>query len=241
MNLFTALDHEWRTTPRNHEARRLLAAWAVDEPDLAGFACPRALVDHIRQPGHPEHSDRLLAALTRVAATDPDAARAVLQALIPGLRRIATSLRTLDESADIDAAVVAHAFERIRTYPFDTRPAHVAANIVRDTRKRVLRAHTNPRHELLTDTREATTDLCAGEELLRIVHQAVRDGRIGPEAAWLIIRTRVHGDTLDNLATTLGQTFEAVRKRRQRAEHQLRSDTVPGTPAGGASQWERSA
>jgi hypothetical protein len=240
MNLFAALDHEWKTTTRDDKARQRLASWAAAEPDLAGFACPRALVDHIRQPGHPEHSDRLLATLTRVAATDPAAARVALQALIPGLRRVATSLRTLDDPADIDAAVVAHAFERIRTYPLDTRPAHIAANIVRDTRKRVLRAHTTPRHEVLTDVREQAPQPCAGEELLRLVHQAVHDGRVGADGAWLIIRTRVHGDTLDNLATTLGQTFEAVRKRRLRAEQQLRPKPV-SAPSHADEPWERTA
>jgi hypothetical protein len=67
------------------------------------------------------------------------AARALLQALVPGLHRLA---RTVGGGSDEAAAeLVALAWARIVTYPFERRPGRVAANVLLDVRKTYLREH----------------------------------------------------------------------------------------------------
>ena len=70
----------------------------------------------------------------RQARADPLAARLVLQALLPGLKALAGRLLLeADERDEVWSALLAHCWERIRSYPLERRPARIAANTLLDT------------------------------------------------------------------------------------------------------------
>ncbi len=51
----------------------------------------------------------------------------VLQALMPGLKMLMATYRWSASPEDVATAVIEAAFERIRHYPYQRRPARVAA------------------------------------------------------------------------------------------------------------------
>ena len=79
-------------------------------------------------------ADRMLAQVVRHAATDELAARIVLQRVIPPMLAIARRRGHIRSIGYNDALgmVLSHAWEVIRTYPIERRPAKIAVNIVRD-------------------------------------------------------------------------------------------------------------
>jgi hypothetical protein len=116
------LDREWAELAPSPRARRALIRWLNTNPDLAGT---RDLAEvAIRR--DPAKSEPVLRALASLAPQDDIAARTLLQAMVPGIVRLATRAGNDDEAA-IDE-LVSLAWERIRTYP-SGRKGSVAANI----------------------------------------------------------------------------------------------------------------
>jgi len=128
---FDALDRSWATLVHNPEATAALARWdsepALAAPDLD------TLVDRIWAATKPD-ADRAHAALAARAPTDTTAARVLLQVLRPGLRNLGRRLALGGSFDDVDHELLALAWERIRTYPIERRPASVAANVLLDVR-----------------------------------------------------------------------------------------------------------
>jgi hypothetical protein len=223
VHLFQQLDNDWSGLIAGGEARRACLRWNRQDPALANVACVNELVNEIRTCGDPAKSDAILSALVRLAAADTVAARTVLQALVPGMRCLCRKLAGLGETEDVDATIVACAWERIRTYPHDRRPNRVAANVLLDTRKRTLRA-------LATSTEIPFADLPwdgapvpqENDDLNAALDAAIQSNLLTADEASLILATRVDGQTLKAEADRRATTSAAIGKRRARAEARLK-------------------
>lgn len=197
--------------------RRRWRTWAGYEPVLADLTYERARAE-LRH-GPPERQDELLAALVRIARHDREAVTVVVSCLLPGLRALITRHAPgLDHPEALAVAVGGLCEAVIR---FESEPVFVASRLLRLPRYRLRRAvrtevawrrHSRdiPEH---TDPNEPT-DVGTAVSL----HLAVRAGLLTPTDAWLIHATRVVGHSLSYVARCLGVTYEAVKKRRQRAE-----------------------
>jgi len=106
------LDREWAELATSPRARRALIRWPNTNPDLAGN---HDLAEVLASRRDPAKSEPVLRALASLAPHDDIAARTLLQAMVPGIVRLATRAGNDDEAA-IDE-LVSLAWERIRTYP----------------------------------------------------------------------------------------------------------------------------
>lgn len=226
MSVLVALDREWVLLARSSDARRLLIRWSRAHPVLGGLCDLDGLLERRRDPSV---ANEVLAALAALAPCDELASRVLLQAMIPGLVRLAQTVGYDDPTA-IDE-MVSLAWERIRTYP-TTRQGSVAANILWDTRKRYRRhrlidAPKSTPFDADADVAEPA-DASADTGLLeRVVvdelHTARRAGVISEQALALIVRTRLHGELLAEIAAEEAVTVHRLAQRRWRAERRLRS------------------
>ena len=204
-----------------------LRCWAAAEPALAGFATPQQLLRHVRGlRGRRAAEDAILAALVRQAAADPQAARVVLQALLPGLKALAGRLLLEPhEREEIWSALLAHCWERIRCYPLERRPSRIAANVLLDTLQkttRELKRQRRDRDELAADEPpERTAAGLDNVDVERLLRRAVRATAISTEEAELILRTRIDGSDMNALARESGISYHALNTRRLRAEKRL--------------------
>jgi hypothetical protein len=161
-----------------------------------------------------------------MAPNDDLAARCLLQALIPGLVCLAARSGN-DDPAALDE-MVSLAWERIRTYP-TTRHGSVAGNVLLDVRKRY-RAHRTidaptgtwqPDHDAI-DPRPGPDDEVLGRLLLEELAAACSDGVLSAPALELIVRTRIVGESLADVAATEAVEPQVLCQRRWRAERRLR-------------------
>lgn len=229
--VFHALDRSWATLVHSPDAAAALDRWSA-EPALAAPDLD-ALVDRIWAAAKPD-ADRAHAALAARAPVDETAARVLLQVLRPGLRNLGRRLALGGSFDDVDHEIVALAWERIRTYPIDRRPAAIAANVLLDVRKSYVRDVLEPerlRLEFVRDNLGPTTPsaeheaLDAFEPSLRRAHErlvaAVDSGVITPLSARVVWRTRVQQDDDADVAAELGVAVRTLQRRRQRAEREL--------------------
>lgn len=135
------LDREWEQIAGGPGGRRALRRWATGERSVAGYASVGALVDWVNERGHIEESDAVLLMLLRLAPLDDLAARTVLQAMMPAVKRMTAKFSTCGawSPEETAAVVVAAMWERIRGYPVDRRPRKVSSNLALDTRQTVWR------------------------------------------------------------------------------------------------------
>jgi len=117
------LNREWACLSEEEDE---VTAWVVRHPVLAGC---RTLGDVLASVGRAP--DPVLGALIQESAAGSlAAARTVLQAMLGKVILMSHG----DAGAGVDDYLAAM-WERIRTYPIDRRPAHIAANLALDTRK----------------------------------------------------------------------------------------------------------
>lgn len=222
-DVVSALEREWDARSSAWLSRRL-RVWAEREPALETFATVQALVGSLRRrSGDYERESAILAALLQQARSDPLAGRVVLQALLPGLKRLAGRLLfEAGEREELWSLLLAHLWAGIRSYPVERRPRRVAANLLLDAahatlgdlgKERRLRAHAS---ELAPESVEA------GEQEELVLARAVRAGALSRAEALLILRSRVEGVPLAQIATEEGAGYDALRIRRRRAELRLR-------------------
>ena len=230
---FDALDRSWTAFTRTPAATAAVGRWC-DSPDLATPDL-EALVQRTWHAAKPD-ADRICAALARLAPTDTCAARVLLQVLRPGLRSLGRRLALGGSFEDVDQELVAIAWERIRTYPIETRPTTIAGNILLDVRKNYVRAvldpndHTVSLDDLPPGQRPAAPSaedgaIDAHGPSLRRVHAhlcaAVDRGTITAGSASVVWRTRIQQDDEAEVAMDLGVALRTLQRRRQRAERQL--------------------
>jgi excisionase family DNA binding protein len=89
VDVYASLHAEWAAIANRPAAVRACRAWGHRCPQLVPFASPHDLVAAIGCLGDPIRSCALLSELLFLAADDTLAARAVLQTVLPGLRRAA--------------------------------------------------------------------------------------------------------------------------------------------------------
>lgn len=225
-DLIERLEAEWPLLAAGPLQGRL-RCWAAEEPALAGFATPQQLLRRLRSlRGRRAAEDAILAALVRQAEADAQAARVVLQALLPGLKALAGRLLLEpDEREEIWSALLAHCWERIRCYPIERRPSRIAANVLLDTLQKTTRAlkrQRRDRDELAGDAApERTATALDGADVERLLRRAVRATAISSEEAELILRTRIDGADMGALARESGIGYHALNTRRLRAEKRL--------------------
>ncbi len=223
------LDREWSELATSPRARRALIRWSNSHAALVG---QHDLADVMRARRKAADAPGLLLALAALAPNDELAARTLLQALLPGL--VCMSSATASDDPAAMEEMVSLAWERIRTYP-TTRHGSVAANVLLDVRKRY-RKHRlieAPTGSLQIDG-EPADDGCSPEDevlgrlLVEALADAQRDGVVSPGAMGVILRTRIGGERLAELAAEQNVEPQVLCQRRWRAERRLRSLPLAG-------------
>jgi DNA-directed RNA polymerase specialized sigma24 family protein len=219
------LDREWQALAGGALAARV-RVWALEEPVLAAFASPAALIRFLHSRERGTDKDAVLRALLARARTDPLAARVVLQALRPGLKGLAK--RIFLDADDVEALwqlLLASAWERIRTYPLERRPHRIAANLLLDTMRATLtelarersRRGEIPAGPVVPHAAAATP----APDVETLLERAVAAGAISADEAELILRTRIDEKPLASVAREFGVSYNVLRVRLQRAERRL--------------------
>jgi hypothetical protein len=226
------LEYDWQRELAGSTLGERLRCWRTREAALTPFSSPTGLLSFLRRSSAGEREDAVLRALLRCARSDRVAARLVLQRLLPGLkRRAGRVLSCAGEREELWSLLLAAAWERIRTYPVERVPRHVAANLllssVRDacellTEDRTLRACAvpNPCGGVLFAGPEPQ-DRWPAFGLDGLLADAVKAGAVTAEEAELIASTRIDRVPLVRSATAMGVSYDALRVRRRRAERRL--------------------
>jgi DNA-directed RNA polymerase specialized sigma24 family protein len=154
----------------------------------------------------------------------------------PGLRALVAQHYWLTEEADLRAATVAIAWERIRTYPFHNRPRRIAANVLRDTSHRLRRAYPREAQLVLAAIDDAPVE-GADLRLDTVVLMDLVSRSLDPTSSAVVVRTRIRGESVATVAGELHCSPNALRERRRRAERRLKVALVRSgdVPAGRAS------
>ncbi|MBI2168815.1 MAG: hypothetical protein HYU28_04835 [Actinobacteria bacterium] len=228
MNVLDRLDHEWETLARSPRMERALARWGAEAPELR-FPTLTALVASVeRRDAAGDVTDRVLAGLARRAPHDRDAARVLLQLLLPGCKALLKRYQ-IGDRFERAAVIAAAAIDRIRTYPIERRPRKIAANVLLDVRHSLLAtARDAERHVSLHRVGEMDLPAVGGVvapavEVVGLLGWAVRSGHVDRESARLIALTRLAGVPMADLASEHGESEQTLRKRRLRAEGRLRA------------------
>jgi DNA-directed RNA polymerase specialized sigma24 family protein len=230
-----ALEREWRSLVRA-ELAVAYRHWAATDSTLAAFGGPEQLLAFLWNADAPDEAqDRALAALLRLARTEPLASRFVLQALLPGLKARAGQLlrprrgrereQPSLERGDLWQVLFVALLERIRTYPLARRPRKIASNLLWDT--------VHVAYDELQRAGAFISDLPLGEPLEvaeapetpedvdAVLRRAMLAGAVTAAEAELIAQTRIEGAALQEVAQRLGVTYNALKVRRQKAERRL--------------------
>lgn len=229
-SLFNQIIVDWQRFATSRKASRRLRAWTVFEPALAGIEDVTELITALRDSVDLDGRDHRWRALLRVARTDADAQRAAIYALWPGLNRVAQMYGRRWEYEDTAAEVIGAALERIARYPVHRRSSP-AANIVRDAQNRLHARRSRERalNDALgarvglgdADAEEEVARRSASEELLSLLDEGVRCGRVSRRGARLILLYRVLDVPTEQVASLEGRRAVAVHRARQRAESAL--------------------
>lgn len=220
-----ALDREWeRDYAHSSLGQEALARWAATEPELDGLFDLDCVLLARRQEGR---SDAILSALGRLASSDPVAARTLYQAMLPGLVKMA--LRRFGDHRGAVEEITAIAWVRIASYPPD-RPGPVAGNVMLDVSKRYLqaRAIAAPKEEVLSDrvaldgNASSAEDAVMESSIVLDLERAFRRGVITDRALDIIVQTRLHDVSLDEVGAAHGTTGDYAQCVRWRAEKVLR-------------------
>jgi excisionase family DNA binding protein len=237
--VFAQLEREWAVVASDMMAFRSLRAWAVAVPGLDGFASLAELVATVSHMGDPDRSCRLLANLLVIADGDDLAARAVLQAIVPGLRQAAkrrwlwqTGGGPWGSADDIAAEAVSAGWAaiRLRAGQRHDRPAAV---IVRAVEGHLRQTHAAWRREAargaaLPPGREPSQ---SGEDAARSVEAqaaalitgAVRAGVLNQMDARLVFVTGVLGSSVADAARAMRLEGDGVYRSLARARGALRA------------------
>ncbi len=232
--LFEALDAEWAVVGASPQAQVAFGRWAMVEPALAGMASPAEAVRSCRA-ATPAAAAAVLGALLRHAG-EPLAARAVLQAVVPALRKLAgrrvggsrqPTRQAWEAGEDFEADVVEVALRRIGALA-GTSPTWPAQAICESTwitlRAALVRSSRWGTFESLNDevaNLVASPARPGAEALALAVVDAVGAQRLAVDDARVIYATRVLGHSPAELASAQGRAVRAVRAQRVRAERRL--------------------
>lgn len=218
-SILRLLDAEWERLARCQTARVAVRRWRGEWPALGDAEDLAELLDSGRSQQERAERLRVLAAL---APIDELAARALLQALMPGLVRLGNEHRA---RGGIDE-VIGLAWERIRTYP-TTRSGSVAGNVILDVRKTLRRS---PGPEAPSDTgpmlvrsKHSVEGQALAHVLVETLEDAARSDRMVTRDLPAVIRTRLLGEPIAAVAAEAGVSTNVMCQRRWRMEARLRA------------------
>jgi DNA-directed RNA polymerase specialized sigma24 family protein len=217
---------DWMRTAHSPELRASFAVWREREPALAGFKDSRAVVAFMRGPAAREEKDAVLRALLSWSREEPVGGQVVLEVIRPGLLNLLVRLsRGSSDRQELEATLMAAAWEGTRRYPLERRPRRVAANLLLDAMHQTLlevghqAAWRAVRSALPTESQAAGLPVDADVDA--VLSRAVSAGAVDAEEAELILLTRVDGVALQVLAGHRGVSYNTLKVRRQRAERRL--------------------
>jgi DNA-directed RNA polymerase specialized sigma24 family protein len=157
-----------------------------------------------------------------MAPADQLAARTLLQEFLGGLVNLA---RRVGRDADAIDDIVGLAWERIRTYPVH-RPGSVSGNVLLDVRKRYCREQERAERTLVTIDQaiaeRSAEDLVLDNTCLEELVAAGEASGVSNEVLSTIIRSRVNGESMSDLAAEQQVSPKVLWHRRWRAEARLR-------------------
>ena len=226
--ILQALDAQWPQVATSPEARRALIRWANHNEIFSSMHDLEDVRQSRRDAAIAQEAQLVLA---RLAPTDELAARTILQIVLPGLVQIVA--RVGHDDPDAPDEVVAIAWERIRTYP-SSRQGSVSANVVFDVRKRYVKLRRGDTLAQLHILNEVPSTVSSTEDQVLAVLQveeileACRRGSVSAVAFDAIVRTRVHGESLADVAASNRMSTAVMCQRRWRAEQRLRSLPLAG-------------
>jgi DNA-directed RNA polymerase specialized sigma24 family protein len=220
VNVFDALAAEWRTLPHTPSNLARYEQWKAADSAFRFWSNAAELVSFAQRRHQPIASDRALALLASRASCDDLAARALLQAVEPGLRALMSRYHWLAPAEDLSASAVAWAWERIRSYPFRRRPERIAANVLLDTAYR-LRLEWRSRPALMEESMVNDIEIEVGYETVELLDLITR--QLDEVGTAVVLRTRLLDESVEEVASSLGCQATALRERRRRAERRLRS------------------
>jgi excisionase family DNA binding protein len=239
--VFASLEREWKTVASAVGARRASRVWARAAPKLDGFASPVELVAAIGRPGDSIRSCALLAELLVIADGDLLAARAVLQAIVPGLRRAArrrwhpTTAGPWSSANDVAADAVSAGWAAITVHA-GQRHDRPAAVIVRAVEGRLRRTYDAWRRQTARTTAlpanadglsHTGLDVLAArtveEQLVVLIAEARQAGTLDSAGARLLFATGVLGYTVAEVGRMTGIDGDAVYRRLHKARASMKS------------------
>lgn len=218
----TRLDAEWTRISRSPEGGPALRRWAHSHPALGQV---RDLDEVLARRRSPEAAQGVLAALAALAPRDALAARTLLQALVPGLLRLASCIANDDPSAMDE--MVSLAWARVRTYPA-SRPGSVAGNVLLDVKKDYRRHRTveAPRTTVDVEATRGTTVRSAEEEVVERISLAellaAHRRAVGERGHRAIVRTALAGYSLREVAAEENVEVHTIAQRRYDARARVR-------------------
>lgn len=230
-HVLSGLDAEWRRIASGLAAQRAVRRWGAAHPALRGTTDLNEVLERRRDPCQ---GRQVLTALAALSRSDELAARTLLQALLPGIVRLANTAGYDHWGASDE--MVALAWERIRTYPTD-RPGSVSGNVLLDVKKRY-RRHRRidaPRSTALPPSpvlppRDTDRIRSAEDEAIDRVSfaafLATQQRVIGQRNLRLVVRTHVDGIPLAEVAAEENVSVHALNVRRRRTEQQLAQQQV---------------
>lgn len=219
------LNDEWSAMATGRSGRRAVRRWALDHPVLESADTLGDVLDLGRGCDVGPEVRRALVAL---AATDDLAARTLLQGLLGGLCNMA---RAIGRDRDALDEIVSLAWERIRTYP-QHRTGSVSGNVIMDVRKRYMLLHTGP--EIVMEraghtVRDASAeDRALGASFVDDLAQAGAVAGVSNTVLSTIVRSRVEGESMADLAEEQQVSLKVLWHRRWRGEARLRALPLAG-------------
>ena len=216
--ILRSLNREWSAIADSPSARRALVRWSstfpvlTSAPDLDGV---------IVLGFDPDDGPEVRRALAALAPSDDLAARTLLQGLLGGLCNLAHRVGRDDDAVD---DIIRLAWERIRTSP-NSRPGSVSANVLLDVRKRYRREQDKARRRVvLSVATEAPSaeDQFVSQAFVEDLVTASSTTGIPGEVLATILRSRVGGESMADLAAEQQVTLKVLWHRRWRAEARLR-------------------
>ncbi len=217
--ILQSLNHEWSALASSPAARRALMRWTAVHPVLL----PASDLDEVIDLGYrADIGPEVRRALATLAPTDHLAARTLLQELLGGLVNLAHRVGRDDDAVD---DVVRLAWERIRTYPAH-RPGSVSGNVLLDVRKRYRQEHDTER-QCSTGVAGAVLEPSAEDRVLSTVCfeeliAASQASGLSNEVLATILRSRVGGESMADLAAEQQVSLKVLWHRRWRGEARLR-------------------
>ena len=217
--ILQALNDEWATLASSSRARRALRRWAGEHLVLA----PASDLDEVLELGFdPDLGPLVRRSLAELGIEDEIAARTLLQAMLGGLCNLARRVGRDGEAMD---DIVRLAWERIRTYPVH-RPGTVSGNVMLDVRKWYRQEQENVnrerRAEHVVDAEPSAEERALATTAYADLLASVGRSGVPGDVVGTIIRSRVAGESMADLAAEQSVSVKVLWHRRWRAEARLR-------------------